>query len=344
MATIIPLPSCNERKAPKWDSQNEEQLPTFFEEYETVAVDAGIVDDDERMKMEVLRYVDALTMRFWRTLDTFAGNDKTWDEFKSEILSNYPGAKKLPEATTEDLKKIVRKYAKEGISNTQLLAQYHREFATTAKSLADHKILSAVQTSGYYVQAFPEAFRTRLDTRLQIVHSEKEKGDAYSMTELRTAIDFLLSDASTLSLSIRSLNALIGDRSVHCVVDSGCSIVAMSDTACNVLGLTFDPGKIIPLQSANGVTDFTLGIAKDVPFRFGEVQVFLQVHVVPSPAYDVLIGRPFEVLTQAVIRNFLSGDQHYTITDPNSFKTVTIPTVPRELPRFRKGDEREWRM
>ncbi|KAF9058437.1 hypothetical protein BDP27DRAFT_1432785 [Rhodocollybia butyracea] len=50
------------------------------------------------------------------------------------------------------------------------------------------------------------------------------------------------------SLSICSLNALIGDRSVHCVVDSGCSIVAMSDTACNVLGLTFDPGKIIPLE------------------------------------------------------------------------------------------------
>ncbi|KAF9076079.1 hypothetical protein BDP27DRAFT_1149003, partial [Rhodocollybia butyracea] len=137
MATITPLPSRNKLKAPKWDSQNEEQLPTFFEEYETVAVDAGIVDDDEQMKKEVLCYVDTLTMRFWHTLDTFAGNDKTWDEFKSEILSNYPGAEKLPEATTEDLKKIVRKYAKEGISNMQLLAQYHREFTTTAKSLAD---------------------------------------------------------------------------------------------------------------------------------------------------------------------------------------------------------------
>ncbi|KAF9060907.1 hypothetical protein BDP27DRAFT_1236041, partial [Rhodocollybia butyracea] len=68
-----------------------------------------------------------------------------------------------------------------------------------------------------------------------------------------------------------------------------------------------------------------------------------QVHIVPSPAYDVLIGHPFEVLTQAIIRNFLSGDQHYTITDLNTFKSVTIPTIPHEPPHFWKGDKRVWR-
>ncbi|KAE9383778.1 hypothetical protein BT96DRAFT_843360, partial [Gymnopus androsaceus JB14] len=129
-------------------------------------------------------------------------------------------------------------------------------------------------------------------------------------------------------LSIRGINATIGVRSAHCVTDSGCSIVAMSDTACNAFGIAFDPGRTIPLQSANGETDWTLGVAKDIPFRFGEVLAFLQVHIVPSPAYDVLLGRPFEVLTQAHIRNFLSGDQHFTLTDPNSHKTVTIPTIP----------------
>jgi hypothetical protein len=117
----------------------------------------------------------------------------------------------------------------------------------------------------------------------------------------------------------------------------------MSDAACNTLGISFDPEKRLPLQSANGGMDLTLGLAKDVPFRFGEVLIFLQVHVVPSPAYDVLLGRPFEVLTQANFRNFLSGDQHLTITDPNNHRSITIPTIPRELPRFRMGDERERR-
>ena len=104
----------------------------------------------------------------------------------------------------------------------------------------------------------------------------------------------------------------------------------------------FDPMHCIPLQSANGKTDWTLGIAKDVPFHFGDVTVILQVHIVDSPAYDVLLGHPFEVLTQARTQSFLSSDQHITLTDPNTECVVTIPTIPREPPRFQKEDEREW--
>ncbi|KAE9382709.1 hypothetical protein BT96DRAFT_845164 [Gymnopus androsaceus JB14] len=145
------------------------------------------------------------------------------------------------------------------------------------------------------------------------------------------------------SSSIRGLNALTGERAVHCVADSGCSIVAMSDATSNTLGLSFDPKCQIPLQSANGMTDWTLGVAKDVLFRFGNIISFLQVHVIKLPAYDVLLGRPFEILTQARIQNFLSGDQHYTLTDPNTDKVITIPTIPRELPRFCKEDGRDRR-
>ncbi|KAE9397196.1 hypothetical protein BT96DRAFT_823673, partial [Gymnopus androsaceus JB14] len=106
MATPTPLPSCNERKAPKWDSQYKEQLPTFFDESETVAREAAIDSDDEKMKKEALRYVDAKTMCFWRSLDTFEDDMKTWKDFKKEVLSNYPGAEQLPETTTDTLKKV----------------------------------------------------------------------------------------------------------------------------------------------------------------------------------------------------------------------------------------------
>ncbi|KAE9382963.1 hypothetical protein BT96DRAFT_844828 [Gymnopus androsaceus JB14] len=162
----------------------------------------------------------------------------------------------------------------------------------------------------------------------------QEFGDA------REGDDFYVAKESS---SIRGLNALIGERAVHCVADSGCSIVAMSNATSNALGLSFDPKRRIPLQSANGKMDGTLGVAKDVPFWFGNIISFLQVHIVEPPAYDVLLGRPFEILTQARIQNFLSSDQHYTLTDPNTDKVVTIPTIPRELPRFRKEDGRDRR-
>ncbi|KAJ3728247.1 hypothetical protein C8R42DRAFT_716208 [Lentinula raphanica] len=65
------------------------------------------------------------------------------------------------------------------------------------------------------------------------------------------------------------------------------------------------------------------------------------VQVVDTPAYDFLLGRPFEVLMQATYKNFYLGDQHITLVHPNTSKAVTIPTLPREPPRFKKEDGRE---
>ncbi|KAJ3816851.1 hypothetical protein F5880DRAFT_1706246 [Lentinula raphanica] len=143
------------------------------------------------------------------------------------------------------------------------------------------------------------------------------------------------------TLSIRGVNAIIGERSAHCILDSGCSLVVASLAACNAFGFAFDTAKKINLQSANGNTNWSIGLAKDVPFRFGEVIAFLQVQIVDTPAYDFLLGRPFEVLMQASYQNFHSGDQHITLVDPNTDKSVTIATLPREPPRFRKEDGRE---
>ncbi|KAE9395409.1 hypothetical protein BT96DRAFT_1043817, partial [Gymnopus androsaceus JB14] len=159
---LHPLPAQNERSAPKWDSKYEEQLPTFFEEFETVAKAAGIDADDAEMKKGVLRYADPESMRFWRTLPTFKEVAKTWAEFKKEVLSHYPGALEVAEATTEDLKKVVSEFAKSGISNSKELGTYHRKFSIVADSLQEHGILSGVQVASFYMQAFPNSIRIRL--------------------------------------------------------------------------------------------------------------------------------------------------------------------------------------
>ncbi|KAJ3713357.1 hypothetical protein C8R42DRAFT_647007 [Lentinula raphanica] len=145
------------------------------------------------------------------------------------------------------------------------------------------------------------------------------------------------------TLSIRGVNATIGERAAHCILDSGCSLVVASLAACNAFGFAFDADKKIVMQSANGNTNWSIGLARDVPFRFGEVIAFLQVQIVDTPAYDFLLGRPFEVLMQATYRNFHSGDQHITLVDPNTEKSITIATLPREPPRFKMEDRREIR-
>jgi hypothetical protein len=47
--------------------------------------------------------------------------------------------------------------------------------------------------------------------------------------------------------------------------------------------------------------------------------------------YHILLGRPFNVLTESIIKNYANSDQTITICDPNTGKVTTIPTISRRL-------------
>jgi hypothetical protein len=83
------------------------------------------------------------------------------------------------------------------------------------------------------------------------------------------------------------------------------------------------------MQYANGKFNMSLGLARNVPFKIGPVTFYMQAHVIDSNAYDVLLGRPFDVLTESVIRNFANEDQTITIHDPNTGQHITVPTLAR---------------
>ncbi|KAJ6566346.1 hypothetical protein B0H19DRAFT_940489 [Mycena capillaripes] len=115
---------------------------------------------------------------------------------------------------------------------------------------------------------------------------------------------------------------------VECVLDSGSQIVSMSLEEAQSCGLVWDPTINIFMQSANGQLEKSMGMAKNVPFRWGELKIYLQVHVIRSPAYKVLLGRPFDVLTRSRT-DHEDGSQLLTLTDPNSGQAWTVPTYDR---------------
>ena len=118
---------------------------------------------------------------------------------------------------------------------------------------------------------------------------------------------------------------------VECIVDPGCQIIAMSEEICHELGLSYDPTIQLNMQLANGEIDQSLGLSRNVPCRIGTITLFLQMHVIRESAYDVLLGRPFDVLTESVVKNFKGENQTITIRDPNSGSVVTIPTVKKRV-------------
>ena len=126
-----------------------------------------------------------------------------------------------------------------------------------------------------------------------------------------------LTVASELS-AIRSVCGLLCNcHQVECILDPGCQIVAMSEKECNALSLDYDPEIRLHMESANGSHTWSLGLSRNVPIKIADITLYFQIHVVPTPAYTLLLGRPFDVLTRTVVQNFANEDQTITITDPN---------------------------
>jgi hypothetical protein len=137
------------------------------------------------------------------------------------------------------------------------------------------------------------------------------------------------------SNALRAILPTIADQEqVEAILDPGCQIFAMSEEVCITLGIVYDPNVCLNMVSANRGIDQSLGLAKNVPFKIGEIMVYLQVHVLRQPAYDILLGRPFDVLMESVVVNYSNKNQTITILGPNTRHKVTIPTVKHGSYRF----------
>lgn len=137
------------------------------------------------------------------------------------------------------------------------------------------------------------------------------------------------------SHSIRSIMAFVDNtEQVECIIDPGSQIIAMSEEVCNALHLSYDSSVRLNMQSANKTMDQSLGLAHNIPFRFGDIIFYLQAHVIREVAYNILLGRPFDVLTESLVKNYSNEQQTITIYCPNTNQTATIPMISRGPPCF----------
>ena len=126
-----------------------------------------------------------------------------------------------------------------------------------------------------------------------------------------------------------------GKGHAETLLDSGSQIVAMSLATAERLSLSWDPEFTVRMESANKQVESTKGLARHVPFAFGDLTVYLQVHILAAPAYDVLLGKPFEVLTESNVKTRSDGTVELTLTDPNSKQKLVVPTYNRGCrPKF----------
>ena len=113
---------------------------------------------------------------------------------------------------------------------------------------------------------------------------------------------------------------------VESILNPGSQVISMAEEACHSLGLIYNQEVKLSMQSANGEIDEMLGLMRNVPIQISKIMLYFQFHIMRNPAYDILLGRPFDVLVESIVCNFENESQTVTIHDPNTGKTATVPT------------------
>jgi hypothetical protein len=85
----------------------------------------------------------------------------------------------------------------------------------------------------------------------------------------------------------------------------------------------------INVQLENGEINQSLGLAWYVPLQISNITLYVQIHIICNPAYNILLSWPFDVLTESVIHNYNNEDQMIPIFNLNSGQHVTILTIPQ---------------
>jgi hypothetical protein len=104
---------------------------------------------------------------------------------------------------------------------------------------------------------------------------------------------------------------------VESLLDSGSQIISMAETVAQKSEISWDPDIIIDMESANRFLEKTLRLAKNVPIACGGITVYLQIHILSNPAYKILL-RPFDTITESLVKNERDENQTLTLTDPNT--------------------------
>src|SRR5271155_1596828 len=127
------------------------------------------------------------------------------------------------------------------------------------------------------------------------------------------------------SVGLRAVYPLInGEGKIESLLDGGSQIVSMAEDTAIELKIAWNPEITVHMESANKSLEETLGLA-----IFGHIVVYLQVHIIRDPAYKVLLGRPFDSVTESLVKNEKDGSQTLTLTDPNTGERYAMSTYER---------------
>jgi hypothetical protein len=133
MATKKPMIAPGARDAPKFFTNKPQELRRFVERMEDLWRAADITDDEIR-KEALGKYADQESEEQWKALDTYE-KGYTWDEFKGELIANYPEAAEAERGTPARIRQLSRETKGIKLGDLASLYAFRRAFIAEAKKL-----------------------------------------------------------------------------------------------------------------------------------------------------------------------------------------------------------------
>ncbi|KAF8802581.1 hypothetical protein BYT27DRAFT_7260188 [Phlegmacium glaucopus] len=131
---VAGMPTPGSARAPDFNLKYLTELKDFFQEFEEHTAACGL-DKVEKARI-VVRYMDGVTKRFWRSLE---GYEEDYEVLKEKILSSYLTTQLGEKYTTNELVKFVTKSANGVIDEETDLNAYYRQFWPVASYLVKNK-------------------------------------------------------------------------------------------------------------------------------------------------------------------------------------------------------------
>ena len=121
------------RDAPKFSSASPEGLRRFIRLMEDLWKDAGVVRDDVKKSM-IGKYADEDCEEEWAAFKTY-GRGHSWDEFKEELIENYPEAAAAERGTPARIRQLCMETSKVSLGDMPSLYAFRRAFMAEARKL-----------------------------------------------------------------------------------------------------------------------------------------------------------------------------------------------------------------
>lgn len=162
---LMPRPTC--REAPEFKQETPQNLIRFLEYVEDLFQDCGITDAAVRKKW-LGRYADTQSEAEWKAMPGYA--TATWDDFKRELISNYPEALEAVEGSVTKLERVCKANSVIGIRDVAELRKLKREFMAIACKLmaVNPPVVSNRELVKMFMGALDDNFAGQIYSRLSI--------------------------------------------------------------------------------------------------------------------------------------------------------------------------------